>query len=80
MLYSEDSTFSEYDTFDVIVNGTKIGEAGHWSNLQANNTYVRWDVPMGAYAGKTVTLQLKSVEDVSGLSQFLVDDVSLTPR
>jgi hypothetical protein len=80
LVYSEDASFSEFDTFDVLVNGVAIGAAGHWSNQQANNTYVRWDVPMGAYAGQTVTLRFQGVEDASGLSQFLVDDVTLTPR
>ncbi len=80
LVYTEDSIFSEFDTFDVLVNGTKIGPSGHWSNLDANNTYIRWDVPMSRWAGQTVTLGFRAKEDFSGLSQFLVDDVTLTPR
>jgi hypothetical protein len=80
LVYSEESPSTEYDTFDVLVNGTPIGAAGHWSNRSADNTYLRWDVPMAKYAGQTVTLQFKGVEDSGGVTQFLLDDVSLTPR
>jgi Zn-dependent metalloprotease len=76
----EQSFFGEYDTFDVLVNGTKVGAAGHWSNLHGNDTYLRWAVPMGAYAGRTVTLRFQGVEDQGWLTKFLLDDVALTPR
>jgi hypothetical protein len=80
LVWSEDNPFIEADTFDVLVNGTPLGDVAHWSNLSADNTYIRWDVPMGAYAGQTVDLQFVGQEDYSGATQFLVDDVSLTPR
>jgi hypothetical protein len=80
LVWSEEQPYSEYDTFDVLVNGTKVGDLGHWSNRSADNTYIRWDVPMSAYAGQTVSLQFKGVEDSSSATQFLLDDVSLTPR
>ena len=80
LVYSEDDPTSEYDTFDVLVNGTPLGASAHWSNMSADNTYIRWDVPMGAYAGQTVNLQFVGQEDSGLVTQFLVDDVTLTPR
>ena len=80
LVYTEDGLFTEFDTFDVLVNGTKVGETGHWDNRYANNTYIRWDVPMNRWAGDTVTLGFRGVEDFSAPSQFLLDDLTLTPR
>lgn len=80
LVYSEDSPYVENDTFDVLVDGAPVGAAGHWSNRSADDTYSRWAVPMDAYAGQSVTLRLKGVENGTRLTQFLVDDVSLTPR
>ena len=80
LVWTEDNPFEEYDTFDVLVNGTPLGDVAHWSNLSADNTYVRWDVPMGAYAGQTVDLQFVGQEDSGLATQFLLDDVTLTPR
>src|SRR3712207_8128437 len=44
LLYSEDSSFGEYDTFDVLVNGVKIGADGrseeHTSELQSRQYLV----------------------------------------
>jgi Zn-dependent metalloprotease len=71
---------NEHDTFDVLVNGTPVGPAGHGSNLSADDTYLRWDVPMGAYAGQTVTLRFRGVENRDAATWFLLDSVSLTPR
>jgi len=80
LVYTEGGLFTEFDTFDVLVNGTKVGETGHWDNRYANNTYIRWDVPMNRWAGDTVTLGFRGVEDFSAPSQFLLDDLTLTPR
>ncbi len=35
---------------------------------------------MDAWAGQTVTLGFRGVEDASIPSQFLLDDLTLTPR
>ena len=71
-------------TVDIRIDGTLIpfGD-GHWDQTFANNTYQRWDVPVDAWAGQTVTLvdhRTPGRPRPTGYFQVLLDDFSLTPR
>ncbi len=73
-------------TVDVKVNGQVIpNNAGHFDQGYANNTYIRWDIPVNKWKGKTVTLSITGHEDAPffsgyGYFQVLLDDFTLTPR
>ena len=63
-----------YDKFTVSVNGT-VKQT--FSNVNAASGYVQRTVALGSYAGQTITLTFKGVEDASLQTSFLVDDVTI---
>ncbi|WP_246213752.1 putative Ig domain-containing protein [Kitasatospora viridis] len=63
------------DKLTVTANGTTIAT---FSNLNANNGYVQETYDLSAYAGKSVTLQFKGVENSSSAqTSFVIDDTAL---
>ena len=64
-IISNESNTTAFDTFDVLVNGTPVGAAGHFDNRSQNNTYIRYDVPMAACANQSVTLGFRGQEDAT---------------
>jgi Zn-dependent metalloprotease len=79
------SVYGSSGTVDVKINGTPIANgAGHFDESYADNTYIRWDIPVNPYRGRTVRLSIVGHEDAPYLSggyfQGLLDDFTLTPR
>ncbi|MEU9034955.1 M28 family peptidase [Streptomyces sp. NPDC048352] len=63
-----------YDTFTVSVGGQTLETL---SNQDAGSGYVLKSYDVSPFAGKTVVLQFKGVEDQSLQTSFVVDDVTL---
>ncbi|GIG66654.1 peptidase M28 [Phytomonospora endophytica] len=64
-----------YDRFTVTVGGTVVKTL---SNVDAASGYVQVTLPLGSYAGQSVTITLKGAEDASLQTSFVVDDVTFT--
>jgi len=58
------------------VVGGKATALKTFSNLHKGSTYVYRTAALKAYAGKTVTLRFRGVENASKQTTFLIDDVS----
>ena len=73
---SEDVCGDDYDIGSVRINGTIVQEI---ELCEANNTggWVKRNVDVSAYAGQTVTIQIRVETDDSLNSNFFVDDVTL---
>lgn len=63
-----------YDTFTVSVGGKTLETL---SNLDAGSGYTLKSYDVSQFAGQTVVLQFKGVEDQSLQTSFVVDDVTL---
>nr|WP_277752161.1 M28 family peptidase [Streptomyces sp. C] len=63
-----------YDTFTVSVGGQTLATL---SNLDAGSGYTLKSYDVSQFAGQTVVLQFKGVEDQSLQTSFVVDDVTL---
>ncbi|TWG01253.1 putative Ig domain-containing protein [Kitasatospora viridis] len=64
------------DKLTVTANGTTVAS---FSNLNANSGYVQETYDLSAYAGQSVTLQFKGVENSSSAqTSFVIDDTALT--
>ncbi|MET9960442.1 M28 family peptidase [Streptomyces sp. NPDC006326] len=63
-----------YDRFTVSVGGQTLETL---SNVNANQGYVLKSYDVSKFAGQTVTLTFKGVEDASLQTSFVVDDVTL---
>ncbi|HEV2088919.1 MAG TPA: hypothetical protein VGR21_11475, partial [Cryptosporangiaceae bacterium] len=76
---SETTTTTAYDTFRVqVVSGGVTTTLGTYSNLNKSSAYVQRSFNLSAYAGKTVTVTFRGVEDAYLQTTFLVDDTALT--
>ncbi|MEV0649547.1 M20/M25/M40 family metallo-hydrolase [Phytomonospora sp. NPDC050363] len=64
-----------YDRFTATVAGTVVKTL---SNVDAASGYVQVTLPLGSYAGQSVTVSLKGTEDASLQTSFVVDDVTFT--
>ncbi|MFF4453563.1 M28 family peptidase [Streptomyces goshikiensis] len=64
-----------YDRFTVSVGGQTLETL---SNVDAGSGYTLKTYDVSRFAGQTVTLQFKGVEDQSLQTSFVVDDVTLT--
>ncbi|MFD3554213.1 M28 family peptidase [Streptomyces goshikiensis] len=64
-----------YDRFTVSVGGQTLETL---SNVDAGSGYALKTYDVSRFAGQTVTLQFKGVEDQSLQTSFVVDDVTLT--
>ncbi|GAA3074665.1 hypothetical protein GCM10020254_18180 [Streptomyces goshikiensis] len=63
-----------YDRFTVSVGGQTLETL---SNVDAGSGYALKTYDVSRFAGQTVTLQFKGVEDQSLQTSFVVDDVTL---
>jgi len=77
LINTAEDIFFQYDSFETQVNGTTIMTL---DNRYANNTYRQYYVDMSDYAGQTVQLRFVGTEDEYLATQFLVDDLTLTPQ
>jgi hypothetical protein len=69
------------DTLDVQVmnssGSTELQRLARYSNLDASGAYSRKAFDLSSFAGQTVRIQFKGVEDASTATGFFIDDVSL---
>ena len=83
-IVTEDSSLTDYDALRVQlldIANANIFNVLDVSNLDASDewAYVEIDFPL-AYAGQIVQVEFRGATDQTGVSWFLVDDVSLTAR
>ena len=71
---SETTTTTAYDKLTVTLGSTTLAT---YSNLNKGTAYVQRTFNAAAFAGQTVTLSFKGVEDASLQTSFVVDDTSL---
>jgi len=72
---SETTTTTAYDKLTVSLGGTTLAT---YSNLNHASGYVQHSFNVSGYAGQTVTLTFKGVEDSSLQTSFVVDDTALS--
>jgi subtilase family serine protease len=70
-------TTTMYDKLTVKVGTDTLAT---YSNLNKGSSYVLQTLPLGSYAGQTVTLTFTGVEDSSVQTSFLLDDTAITPN
>ena len=76
---AETTTTSAYDTLRVqVVSGGTTTTLATYSNLDEGTGYVTRSFNLGAFTGRTVTVQLVGSEDSSLGTSFVADDFSLT--
>ncbi|MGX5696783.1 serine hydrolase [Agromyces soli] len=76
---TEEVLANDYDKLDLTVTPAGGGLAkrlARWTNQDAQD-YQLESVPLGAYAGQTVTLTLTGDENLRRATWFVIDDVSL---
>ncbi|HEX8866389.1 MAG TPA: putative Ig domain-containing protein, partial [Lentzea sp.] len=71
----ETTTGTQYDKLSVQIGSTTLAS---YSNLDKNTGYVQKSFDVSAYLGQTVTLKVTGTEDVSLVTNFLLDDLALT--
>ena len=77
---AETTTTTAYDKLTVQLlnaSGTALTTLATYSNLNAASGYTQKSFNVGAYAGQTVTVYFKGVEDSQKQTSFVIDDVSL---
>jgi hypothetical protein len=72
---SETTTSVAYDKLTVTLGSTTLAT---YSNLNKGSGYVLRSFNVASFAGQTVTLTFKGVEDSSLQTSFVIDDTSLT--
>jgi len=72
---SETTATTAYDKLTVSLGSTTLAT---YSNLNKGSGYVQRSFDVSAFAGQTVTLSFRGVEDASLQTSFIVDDTSLT--
>jgi len=75
---TEEVLANDYDKLDLTVTpaGGTAKRLVRWSNQNAQD-YTLQSVPLGAYAGQTVTLTFTGDENLRRATWFVIDDVSL---
>lgn len=71
---SETTTTVAYDKLTVTLGSTTLAT---YSNLNKSAGYVQHSFNVSGFAGQTVTLTFKGVEDVSLQTSFVLDDITL---
>jgi hypothetical protein len=71
---SEGTTTTAYDKLTVTLGSTTLAT---YSNLNHASGYVQHSFNVSGFAGQTVTLQFKGVEDSSLQTSFVIDDTAL---
>jgi hypothetical protein len=71
---AETTTTTAYDTLTVTLGSTTLAT---YSNLNKVSGYVQHSFNVSSFAGQTVTLMFKGVEDNSLQTSFVVDDTAL---
>ena len=77
---AETTTSTAYDTLQVRVlnsGGTVLATLATYSNLNSASGYTQRSLNLGAYAGQTIQVQFRGVEDASLQTSFVVDDTAL---
>ena len=72
---AETTTTTQFDKLTITANGTTIAT---FSNLNHNTGYAQHTIPLGSFAGQTVTLKFTGTEDSSLQTSFVVDDTAVT--
>jgi hypothetical protein len=72
---SESTTTTAYDKLTVTLGSTTLGT---YSNLNKGSGYVQRSFDVSSFAGQTVTLTFKGIEDSSLQTSFVVDDAALS--
>ena len=72
---AETTTTTQFDKLTITANSTTIAT---FSNLNHNTGYTQHTIPLGSFAGQTVTLKFTGTEDSSLQTSFVVDDTAVT--
>jgi hypothetical protein len=72
---AETTTTTQFDKLTITANSTTIAT---FSNLNHNTGYAQHTIPLGSFAGQTVTLKFTGTEDSSLQTSFVVDDTAVT--
>jgi subtilisin family serine protease len=78
---SETTTTTAFDTLRVTVDstgGAALATLATFSNLNRSAGYVQRSFDVSAFAGQTVVIHFRGVEDTSLQTSFLIDDAALT--
>jgi len=76
---SETTTTIAYDTLTVaVIVGSATTTLATYSNLNEAAGYTQRSFNLAAFAGQTVTLRFRGVEDISLQTSFVIDDTALT--
>jgi subtilisin family serine protease len=75
---SETTTTVAFDTLQVQVITGSTTTLATYSNLNEAGGYSQKSFSLAAFAGQTVTIRFRGVEDVSLQTSFVIDDTSLT--
>ena len=75
---SETTTTIAYDTLQVQVITGSTTTLATYSNLNEAAGYSQKSFSLAAFAGQTVTIRFRGVEDFSLQTSFVIDDTSLT--
>ena len=54
------------------------GRQLHFSNLDQSSGYLRYAMPVGRFAGQTITITFTATEDEDSQTSFVLDDTALT--
>jgi hypothetical protein len=71
---SESTTSIAYDKLTVSLGSTTLAT---YSNLNKASAYVQHSFNVSGFAGQTVTLTFRGVEDSSLRTSFVIDDTAL---
>jgi hypothetical protein len=76
---SETTATVAYDTFTVaVISGSTTTTLATYSNLNEAPGYAQRSFNLAAFAGQTVTLRFRGVEDFLLQTSFVIDDTALT--
>jgi hypothetical protein len=82
MIRSNETASIAWDTLDVQVmdtsGNTELARLARYSNTDASGSYSQKTFDVSSFAGQTIRIQFRGVEDASTITEFFIDDVSMT--